>query len=68
MKTVTVHPADLNIGDTIMTEEGMKTVGVNTVNAGFFGTVVDGLRADSVERVLFPKWFKGQITGYHPQI
>ena len=68
MKKETIHPSDLNVGDTIMTEKGEKTVGENTVKTGFFGTLVDGDRAVSVERVLFPKWFKGEITGYHAQI
>jgi hypothetical protein len=68
MKTVSIHPADLNTGDTILINGVMKTVGKNTVKTGYFGTLVDGERLNTVEQVLFPKWFKGEITGYYAQI
>ena len=68
MKTRKIHPADLNKGDTILIDGEMKTVGPNTVKVGFCGTLVDGERMSEVEQVLFPKWFKGEITGYHSQV
>jgi hypothetical protein len=68
MKTRKIHPADLNVGDTILINGEMKTVGPNTVKTGFFGTLVDDHRLAQVEQVLFPKWFQGEITGYHAQV
>jgi len=68
MNTETVNPVDLMVGDTIVLSTGQKTVGKETVKSGYFGTLVDGERLKTVERVLFPKWFKGEVTGYHSQI
>lgn len=68
MKTQKIHPADLKNGDTILINGNMKTVGSDTVKSGFFGTLVDGVRMNEVQKVLFPKWFKGEITGYSAQI
>lgn len=68
MKTQKIQVSDLNVGDTIFINGGMKTVGENTVKSGFFGTLVDGVRLVEVERVLFPKWYKGKIISYDAQI
>ena len=68
MRTETVQPADLIVGDTIVTRNSQKTVGKNTVKSCFCGTLVDGERLKTVERVLFPKWFNGAVVGYHSQI
>ena len=68
IKSQMIHPAELNKGDTILIGGEMKTVGANTVRTGFFGTLVGGMRMDEVERVLFPKWFKGEVVGYLAQI
>ena len=67
MKYQKIHPADLNKGDTILIDGNMKTVGANTVKTGFFGTLVDGVKMNEVEQVLFPKWFNREITGYYAQ-
>lgn len=66
-KSEKVSPSDLNVGDTIEINGKLKTVGCETVKSGFFGTNVDGFRSAEVKRVLFPKWYKGVITGYIPQ-
>lgn len=68
MKTEKTHSADLNQGDTILIDGCMKTVGENTVKTGFFGVLVDGVRMSEVDRVLFPKWFRGELIGYYAQI
>ena len=68
MNTETVNPIDLIVGDTIVLSTGLKTVGKETVKSGYFGTLVDGERLKTVERVLFPKWFNGAVVGYHSQI
>lgn len=63
-----VHTSELNVGDTIEINGELKTVGSETVKSGFFGTLVDGINTKTVTRVLFPKWYKGKVTGYHSQI
>ena len=67
-KSEKVSSSDLNVGDTIEINGQLKTVGRETVKSGFFGTNVDGFRVAEVKRVLFPKWYKGKITGWYAQI
>jgi hypothetical protein len=68
MQTKTIHPADLNRGDTVLINGEMHTVGSNTVKVGFFGTLVRGIRMDSIEQVLFPKWYCGKLVAWVPQV
>lgn len=68
MKTQKIHPSDLNVGDTVLIEGEMLTIGKETIKTGFFGTLVNGIKTDSIDQVLFPKWYKGEITGYYPTI
>lgn len=67
MKTETVHASELNQGDTVLINGTLKTVGRNSVNRSM---LVFGVRHTNamVQRVLWPKWYRGQITGYHAQI
>lgn len=67
-KQETIHASELNIGDTIIMDNKSYTVGKDAVKVGFFGTTVRGLKATKVTRVLFPKWYKGEIVGFFPQI
>lgn len=68
LKFESVHPSELVVGDTVQINGGLKTVGGETVKSGYCGTLVDGIRTGSIERVLFPKWYKGEVTGYYSQI
>ena len=68
LKLENIHPSELNIGDTIDINGELKTVGKETVKVGFFGVTVDGIRVKEINRVLFLKWFKGQVIGYQAQI
>lgn len=64
MKTETVKPNDITAGETILLNGVAYTVGRNTVKTDFYGTTVCGLRMKSVERVLFPKFYKGILIGF----
>lgn len=69
MKTVTVNASDLVNGDTVMIDGEMKTVGRESVKTDFFGTLVFGQRfSGGVEKVLFAKWFKGEIVDCVSQV
>ena len=68
LKLESIHPSELNVGDTIEINGGLKTVGTETVKVSFFGVTVDGIKVKEINRVLFPKWFKGQVIGYQAQI
>ena len=72
MKNEFVHISQIEIGDCIVVAGVMKTMSRGDIKSGFMGRTIFGdsfrLGADKVERCLFPKWFKGEITGYHPQI
>lgn len=59
-----VNPSDLVVGDTILVNGNMVTVGKDTVKNSFFGTTISGNRiSDKVEQVLFKKWYKGKVIG-----
>ena len=68
LKFENVHASELNPAGRIEINGGLKTVGSETVKIGFFGALVDGVKVKTVKRVLFPKWHKGLVTGYHSQI
>ena len=67
MKTETVKPADITVGDTILLDGQTYTVGRDTVKTDFFGTTVRGLRMKTIERVLFHKFYKGKLLGFVAQ-
>ena len=68
LKLEIIHPSELNTGDTVEINGELKTVGKETVKVSFFGVTVDGVKAKKINRVLFPKWVKGQVVGYQAQI
>lgn len=68
LKLENIHPSELNVGDTVEVNGQLKTVGAETVKVSFFGVTVDGIKVKEINRVLFPKWFKGQVIGYQAQI
>lgn len=69
IKTRIISPSDLNLGDTVMIDGKMFTIGKNCITKSFFGTLVRGQQfKNGIEQVLFPKWFKGELIGYRPQI
>jgi tartrate dehydratase beta subunit/fumarate hydratase class I family protein len=67
MKTETVKPDDLTVGDTILLNGQTYTVGRDTVQTGFFGATVRSLRIGTIERVLFHKFYKGEFLGFVSQ-
>jgi len=64
-----VNPSDLVIGDTVLVNGNMVTVGADTVKNSFFGTTISGDRiTGKVEQVLFKKWHKGKVVGLVSQL
>ena len=64
-----VSPGDLNVGDTILINGKMFTVGSETVKSSFFGTTICGERTNGmVEQVLFKKWYKGEVVALVAQL
>lgn len=69
MNIILVNPSDLVIGDTILINNKMFTVGKDTVKTSFFGTTIQGNRIEGkVEKILFKKWFKGEVVALVPQL
>lgn len=69
MKIEIIPASELNIGDTVSIEGDWFTLGADCIKTGFCGTLVRGERfSNGIERVLFPKWYKGEIIDYRPQI
>lgn len=71
--TKKIKISELSIGDTVIVNGAMQTVGRDDIrNDSFFGPLFkgDSYKAENgeIEIVLFPKWFKGEITGYYSQI
>ena len=64
MKTELVNPSDLINGDTVLIKGDMKTLSESSIK----GNLINGIKYIEIERVLFPKWFKGKIVRYQPQI
>ena len=64
-----VSPSDLVVGDTILVNGNMVTVGKDTVKNSFFGTTISGSRIEGkVEQILFKKWYKGKVVGLVTQL
>lgn len=64
-----VSADNIQHGDTIMIDGEMQTVNKKFIKNGFCGIIIYGMNyRNGVERVLFPKWFKGEIIGYYAQI
>ena len=64
-----VNPSDLNVGDTILINGKMFTVGNETVKSSFCGTTICGERISGmVEQVLFKKWHKGKVVALVAQL
>ena len=69
MKTEIVSASVVNHGDTIIISGKEVTVDRKYINNGPHGITIHGQPfKKGVERVLFAKWFKSKITGWHPQI
>jgi len=68
-RTEKVNPEDIQGGDTIIINGGMQTVGKKDIIKGFCGIMICGFNArKGIDRVLFPKWSKGQFVGYVRQL
>lgn len=68
-KTETVSPSDIRWGDTVVIGGEAITVGKKDLpKNGFMGWTFRGGRVSEMTRVLFPRWFKGEIIGYQPQV
>ena len=70
MITENVAASDLNHGDTILIDGKMHTFSRDDrTNPDGFGVMVKGQRfPGGVERVLFPKFYRGILVGHFPQI
>ena len=69
LKSEEIPVANLRAGDTIFIDGGLQTIGKSNIRfSDFLGTTLNGQRADKAIRVLFPKWFQGEIIKYQPQI
>lgn len=70
MKIELVNKEEIKSGDTIIIDGKQKTISGKFIKKDpLFGITIDGINfRNKVERVLFPKYFKGQIIGYFPQI
>jgi hypothetical protein len=69
MKTTIVHMGTLRVGDTVIIDGVMKTIGKNYLkHCPFMGTTLYGdCRARfgrQIEVVLFPKFIAGTLSGY----
>lgn len=73
MKTETVHVSQIQKGDTVMINGNETTIGQESVkNCPLMGVTVNGQNFRStgnmIERVCFPKYFKGQIIAWVAQV
>ncbi|QJI10932.1 hypothetical protein GuL6_016 [Buttiauxella phage vB_ButM_GuL6] len=60
---------DITVGDTVIYQGNMRTVGKNDIKRDpLFGVLLFGdshnLARNLIERVTFPKWFQGKKVGY----
>lgn len=70
MKKELICISDLNHGDTVLIDGDMRTLSRNDIKtSGNLGARVFGKRfTNGIERVLFPKFYKGSLVGYFSQI
>ena len=73
MKTEKIDVSQVRHGDTLMIGGKMQTISGNQIKTNpAYGLSIDGNyfreTGRKVERVLFPKWYKGEIIGYAAQI
>jgi hypothetical protein len=73
MKTEQVHVSKIRGGDCVRVRGEFVTICQNDITeGGFMGRTIQGESfrggAVLVERVLFPKWLKGTLVGYFPQV
>lgn len=66
-KTEIVHMSKLNHGDTIMENGKMVTLGKNDIKSGNIRGKTYRETKGNVERVLFPSYKEGKISGYTTQ-
>ena len=72
-KTEKVLTSQIQVGDTVMIDGHMVTVGKETItHSEFSGVMINGQTFREtgriIERVLFTKWYQGKITAYVRQI
>lgn len=72
-KTEIVKTDQIVGGDTILINGEMMTVSKKLIRHDpFLGTTIHGIpfieTGRTVERVLFPKWYKGEIIAYATQL
>ena len=67
MKTQAVFPSRLKRGDTILIDGVMHTIGKDTIKTGFCGTLVRGQQHKTVQRVLFPRFYRGAFVAWVAQ-
>lgn len=63
-----VQISDLRHGDTVEVNGNQMTVHNNHIKSDFYGTRFQGERLKLVKRILFPKWYQGEIRGFAAQI
>jgi hypothetical protein len=69
LKFQNISASQINIGDTVLIDGKMQTIGKNNIKfCNFFGYRLNGARTEEVTRVLFPKWFKGEIVNWQARI
>lgn len=71
MHHVKVSIKDITVGDTVIHEGKMKTVGKNDIKHDpLFGVLLFGdsfnLGRTFIERVIFPKWYQGKRVDLCP--
>ena len=71
-KTERIHISELRVGDTVLLNGEPKTVNRGDVKKGFTGYTLLGdphpFTDGKVEVVLYRKWYKGEVVGWHRQI
>jgi len=68
-KTETVKIENISAGDTVLINGEMRTVGNQHIKHNeLFGYTIFGEPLRNVERVLFRKWYCGEVVAWLPQI
>lgn len=69
MRSEKIPVSELCHGDTVLIDGEARTLSREDIKrCAFMGVSVLGRRLSHCERVLFPKWHKGEIINYQPQI
>lgn len=70
MKKELINKEEVKANDTIIINGKATTISAKYIkNDPFLGVTINGINfRKKIERVLFPKWYKGKIIGYFSQI